>query len=160
MCSSGNVFDATAIPNSPGKLLTCAADGTVRMTDVHINATSSPAARNRGRSNSTSSASIAAEASTTILSPEFHSENGESNFRNNSLMCFSQHFLNETVGLVCSERGLLHFDLRLPPRSQRRGSMIEELSATCKSCCVWKEYNENSDSAYVFGKFKCIIFAS
>ena len=156
LCSSGNVFDAKAIPNSPGQLLTCAADGTVRMTDVHINATSSPAARNRGRSNSTSSASIAAEASTTIISPEFHSENEELRFRD-SLMCFSQHFLNDTVGLVCSERGLLHFDLRLPPSSQKRGSMIEELSATCKSCCVWKQYNEDSDSVYVFGE--CVIFA-
>ena len=151
----GNVFHVTPIPNVPGKVLTCAADGFVRLTDVEINATSSPAGRSRGRSNSTSSTSVAGEASTIIISPEYHNENGESGpaFRfRDSLMCFSHHFLSSNVGLVCSERGLLHFDLRLPPSSQKRGSLIEELSTTCKSCCVWRDYNEDSDSAYVFGE--------
>jgi hypothetical protein len=162
----GNVFHATPIPNAPGKVLTCAADGFLRLTDVEINATSSPAARSRGRSNSTSSASNAGEASAIIISPEFQSENGEAGrFRfRDSLMCFSHHFLNSNVGLVCSERGLLHFDLRLSPSSQKRGSLVEELSSTCKSCCVWKEYDEDSDSAFVFGEwigshcsFSCVL---
>ena len=151
----GNVFHVTPVPNTPGKVLTCAADGFVRLTDVEINATSSPAGRSRGRSNSTSSTSIAGEASTIIISPEYHNENGETGpaFRfRDSLMCFSHHFLSSNVGLVCSERGLLHFDLRLSPNSQKRGSLIEELSTTCKSCCVWRDYNVDSDSAYVFGK--------
>lgn len=146
------MFHATPIPNTPGKVLTCAADGYLRLTDVELNATSSPAALARGRSNSTSSASnIVGEASTIIISPEYHSENGESgSFRfRDQLMCFSHHFLNSNVGLVCSERGLLHFDLRLPPTSQKRESLVDELSSTCKSCCVWKEYEDNS---YVFGK--------
>eukprot|EP00804_Cyclotella_cryptica_P015735 CCRYP_013390-RA/>CCRYP_013390-RA protein AED:0.06 eAED:0.06 QI:92/1/1/1/1/1/7/170/1345 len=149
----GNVFHATPVPYTPGKVLTCAADGYLRLTDVEINATSSPAALQRGRSASTSSASIVGEASTIIISPEYRSENGESEtsfqFRD-SLMCFSHHFLTSNVGLVCSERGLLHFDLRLPPSSQKRGSLVEELSATCKSCCVLSKHNEESDSAYVF----------
>jgi hypothetical protein len=151
----GNVFHATPIPNTAGKVLTCAADGFLRLTDVETNATSSPASRTRGRSNSTSSASNVGDASTIVISPEYHTENGESGgFRfRESLMCFSHHHLNSNVGLVCSERGLLHFDIRLPPSSQKRGSLVEELSSTCKSCCLWKDYNEDTDSAYVFGEY-------
>ena len=73
-----------------------------------------------------------------------------------SLMAFSHHFLSANVGLVCSERGLLHFDLRLPARSQKRGSLVPELSRTCKSCYPWRlgssEGGTDSDleSAYVF----------
>ena len=55
-----------------------------------------------------------------------------------SLMCFSHHFLSAHVGLVCSERGLLHFDIRLPARSQKRGSLVPELSTTCKACFPWR----------------------
>ncbi|KAL7520916.1 hypothetical protein ACHAWX_005610 [Stephanocyclus meneghinianus] len=151
----GNVFHVTPVPNTPGKVLTCAADGYLRLSDVEINAISSPAALQRDRSTSISSVANVGEASTIIISPEYRSDNGESEaalrFRD-SLMCFSHHFLTSNVGLVCSERGLLHFDLRLPPSSQKRESLVEELSATCKSCCVWTKYNEDSDSAYVFGK--------
>jgi len=136
----------------PGKVLTCAADGFLRLTDVEINATSSPAARTRDSLNSVG------EASAIIISPEYQSENGESEhvyrYRESS-MCFSHHFLNTNVGLVCSERGLLHFDLRLPPNAQKRGSLIEELSSTCKSCCVLKETGD-SDSTYVFGEYTLV----
>ena len=66
----------------------------------------------------------------------------------------SHHFLSSNVGLVCSERGLLHFDVRLPPRSQKRGSLIPELSKGCKSCYPWRLGEESGggiiESAYVF----------
>lgn len=149
----GNVFHATPVPQTPGKVVTCAADGHLRLTDVEINATSSPAAQSRGRSNSVSSASNAGEASTIVISPEYENSESLSAFRfRDSLMCFSHHFLSPNTGLVCSERGLLHFDLRLPPSSQKRESLVEELKTTCKSCCVWTEHAPDSDSAYVFGE--------
>ena len=112
----------------------------------------------RNRSNSTASASSnTGDSSAIIISPEYQSEdNGEESlFRfHNSSMCFSHHFLNANVGLVCSERGLLHFDLRLPARSQKRGSLVPELSSTCKSCHPWHvgsaEGGDELESAYVF----------
>jgi hypothetical protein len=156
----GNIFHACPVPNSPGKVATCAADGYLRLTDIEVHSTSSPTSNQRGRSNSTSSASNVSDASTIVISPEYHNEDGEESmflFRH-SLMCFSHHFINANVGLVCSERGLLHFDLRLPARSQKRGSLIDELRKTCKSCCPWsmgaaEDIGDGDvESAYVFGE--------
>jgi len=147
----GNVFHVTPVPHSLGKIATCAADGYLRLMDVET--TSSPQARNRSNS-TTSASSNTGEASTVIISPQ--TDDGEESFRfHHSLMCFSHHFLSSSVGLVCSERGLLHFDVRLPPRSQKRGSLIPELSkGGCKSCYPWRLGEESNsgmiDSAYVF----------
>ncbi|KAL7536894.1 hypothetical protein ACHAXR_007459 [Thalassiosira sp. AJA248-18] len=155
---SGNVFHASPVPHSLGKIATCAADGYLRLMDVEVHSAWNHT-NNRGRSNSTaSSSSHTGDSSAVIISPEYQSENGESEpvFRfHNSLMCFSHHFLSANVGLVCSERGLLHFDLRLPARSQKRGSLVPELSTTCKSCFPWRlgcsDGDENElESAYVF----------
>jgi len=153
----GNVFHVTPVPHSLGKIATCAADGFLRLMDVEAHSTSSPhaAAAARNRSNSTTSASSnTGEASTVIISPQ--TDDGEESFRfHHSLMCFSHHFLSSNVGLVCSERGLLHFDIRVPARSQKRGSLIPELrSKGCKSCYPWRLGEESDggiiDSAYVF----------
>lgn len=156
----GNVFHVTPIPFSPGKIATCAADGFLRLTDVEVHSTPSSPLVNRARANSTTSTSsnTGGDSSAVIISPEYSSENGESEsafrFLQSEKMCFSHTFLNANEGLVCSERGLLHFDLRLPARSQKRGSLIEELRKTCKSCAPWRLGEDNDEyqleSAYVF----------
>ena len=80
-------------------------------------------------------------------------------------MCFSHHFLDTNVGLLCSERGLLRCDLQISPREQRAESVVEELERTCKACAVWSSYAPDEDggggvgggggveSAYVFGEY-------
>ena len=98
----------------------------------------------RGRSDSVASASSHPEASTIVMDLDSF-ENDSSGF--SRTMCFSHCFFNNNVGLVCSERGLLHFDLRLPARSQRRASLVSELKRTCKACFPWQTGGE---SAYVF----------
>jgi len=128
----GNVFHASPVPHSLGKVATCAADGYLRLLDVEVHSSSHP------------SSTTGNDASAIVISPEYsQAENGESDpaaFRfRNSLMNFSHHFLSANVGLVCSERGLLHFDLRLPARSQKRGSLVPELGGTgCKACFPWR----------------------
>ncbi|KAL7551400.1 hypothetical protein ACHAWF_017843 [Thalassiosira exigua] len=143
----GNVFHATPVPGSPGVVATCAADGSLRLTDLghrcggYGASSFSPSLVGGSRGRSNSSASDGREASTVVVSPEFQDANGRGepapSFRGPS-MCFSHHFLSAHVGLVCSERGLLHFDTRLPPRSQRRGSLIPELRRTAKACAPWR----------------------
>jgi len=138
----GNVFHASPVPHALGKVATCAADGYLRLLDLEVHSSSfSSSPRNRSNSIVSSSSNAGNESSAVVISPEYQTtENGESDsFRfRNSLMCFSHHFLSAHVGLVCSERGLLHFDLRLPPRSQRRGSLVPELAGTCKACFPWR----------------------
>jgi len=154
----GNVFHVTPVPFSPGKVATCAADGFLRLTDVEIHSTPSSPLVNRARANSTTSSSsnTGGDSSAVIISPEYSSDDGGSQYGilSSEKMCFSHTFLNANEGLVCSERGLLHFDLRLPARSQKRGSLIEELKKTCKACAPWRLGEDNGDyqlqSAYVF----------
>jgi len=154
----GNVFHVTPVPFSPGKVATCAADGFLRLTDVEVHSTPSSPLVNRARANSTTSASSnsGGDSSAVIISPEYSSDDGVSQigFLSSDKMCFSHTFLNANEGLVCSERGLLHFDLRLPARSQKRGSLIEELKKTCKACAPWRLGEDSGDyqlqSAYVF----------
>lgn len=156
----GNVFHVTPVPFSPGKVATCAADGFLRLTDVEVHSTPSSPIVSRARANSTASASSnsGGDSSAVVISPEYSSENGENEsalrFLQSDRMCFSHTFLNANEGLVCSERGLLHFDLRLPARSQKRGSLIQELRKTCKSCAPWRLGESNDgyqlESAYVF----------
>ena len=145
----GNVFHVTPVPFSPGKVATCAADGYLRLTDIEVHSTLTSPLLNRVRSNSTSSAG--GDSAAVVISPEYSSNNNEYMM---DKMCFSHTFLNANEGLVCSEQGLLHFDLRLPARSQKRGSLIDELSKTCKACVPWRlgEYSNDFllQSAYVF----------
>eukprot|EP00529_Nitzschia_sp_RCC80_P006247 CAMPEP_0113485942 /NCGR_PEP_ID=MMETSP0014_2-20120614/24741_1 /TAXON_ID=2857 /ORGANISM="Nitzschia sp." /LENGTH=1530 /DNA_ID=CAMNT_0000379599 /DNA_START=136 /DNA_END=4728 /DNA_ORIENTATION=+ /assembly_acc=CAM_ASM_000159 len=112
----GNVFHVTPCKGKPGKVATCAADGFLRLVDIEMNQ-SSP-----------------------ILSPEYDDEMGLLpprflSFR--SAICFSHHFLNENVGLLCSERGLRQFDLRLPPREQPQQRLLGgSLFRSCKACAI------------------------
>jgi hypothetical protein len=132
----GNVFHASPVPGGLGKVATCGADGYLRLHDVAVQATS-PNAASAGRLSSSSSG--VGESSAIVVSPQFV-EGGSSSapFFRSASMCFSFHFLSSNVGLLCSERGLLHFDIRLPPRSQRNRSIVPELGGTCKACHPWR----------------------
>lgn len=133
----GNVFHVTPIPHSPGKVATCAADGYLRLCNVEADPSSS---------------------STIIVSPDTLDNGGLVSFMRDG-MCFSHHFLDDNTGLLCSERGLLKFDLRLPPREQPRGSILGGEYISCKTCAIWSagpsEGIDNIDgdgfeSGYVF----------
>jgi hypothetical protein len=129
-----NIFHATPVPNSPGKIVTCGADGYLRLHDVVV----------QGMSPTTTTTTNVAsnmgiEASAIIISPQDDDDESRLFYRGrSSSMCFSHHFLSSNVGLVCSQRGLLHFDIRLPPRSQNMHSIIPKLSKTCKACYPWR----------------------
>jgi hypothetical protein len=102
----GNVFHVTPLWKQPGKVATCGADGYLRLGDVEA-----------GSSGDSSNASI-------IISPEYVDDGSDHMlsglFSLRPPMCFSHHFLNSNVGLVCGEKGLRKFDIRLPPRQQER----------------------------------------
>ena len=131
----GNVFHVTPLRGRPGQVATCGADGFLRLTELET-----------GFSN-------------VIVGPEFEDDIGGifpaglSSLRPG--MCFSHHFLNQHTGLLCSERGLRRFDLRLPPREQPRQSLFGGPFRACKACAVWSSNDsslmEGGDSAYVFG---------
>jgi hypothetical protein len=57
------------------------------------------------------------------------------------------------TGLLCSERGLHRFDLRLSPREQQSESLLPG-SNTCKACAVWAPFgspsNGDVESNFVF----------
>ncbi|KAL3802137.1 hypothetical protein ACHAW5_000222 [Stephanodiscus triporus] len=158
----GNVFHATPVPRGRGRVVTCGADGHLRLHDVAVHATSPVASSAARPTSSSSSSSRGVDSSSIVISPQFLEEppSAASFLRSgNSPMCFSHHFLSPNVGLVCSERGLLHFDLRLPPRSQKNRSIVPELSGTCKACYPWRlggnqkidgEGDDELESAYVF----------
>jgi WD40 repeat protein len=126
----GNVFHVTPVDSDPGKVVTCGADGFLRCADL-----------------STGSSSV-------VISPEFDRERHDLFLSPGGLlslrpgMCFSHHFVDENTGLLCSERGLRRFDLRVNPREQHAGSVLS--SETCKACAIWSR--DSTDSAYVFGK--------
>lgn len=130
----GNVFHVTPVNAHPGKVVTCAADGYLRLSDI-----------NRPT-----------ESSTVIMSPE--NTLGADDILPMGLfalrassMCFSHHFLNANTGLLCGEHGLFRFDLRLSPREQSSTSLLGN-DETCKSCAIWSELSMDVDvdSAYVF----------
>ncbi|CAB9529051.1 WD and tetratricopeptide repeats protein 1 [Seminavis robusta] len=133
-----NVFHVTPLWQQPGKVATCGADGYLRLGDVE--------AANRGESISTS----------IIISPEYHDDGDHIMSGLFSLrpgLCFSHHFLNTNVGLLCSQRGLRKFDVRLPPRQQERRALLGS-NTGCKACAVWTYSSAGSveevDSTYVF----------
>jgi hypothetical protein len=135
----GNVFHVTPVVGQPGKVVTCGADGFLRMSDMESGA---PQAQ-------------------VVVSPEYDDDvNGllpAGLLSLRSGMCFSHHFLNAQVGLLCSERGLRRFDLRLPAREQPSQSILGGPLRACKSCAVWSNPTsqlEEGDSSYVFGRCK------
>jgi hypothetical protein len=176
----GNIFHVTPVPGQPGQVATCAADGYLLVSHVEhaigppsqcfssalsgdgTAVLSSPEDQERQRARSRSRSNGAGmEASNIVVSPEFVND-GEGTIPNNlagfmgllrsSGMCFSHQFLTPHVGLLCSERGLHSFDLRLPPREQPRQSVLHThsgsvsggnrglnsaASAVCKACAIW-----------------------
>jgi WD40 repeat protein len=152
----GNVFHVTPISSQPGKVLTSGADGYVRLSDVQHQSISSSSSQN---------------SSTVVMSPEFNPEDPSLNQHNQSLrslfasrrgsMCFSHHFIDQHTGLVCSERGLRRFDLRLAPREQMYSSLLTDKESVCKSCAIWSASSSSvdrfsdADSVYFFGTSYC-----
>jgi tetratricopeptide (TPR) repeat protein len=119
----GNVFHVTPIGGAPGKVLTCGADGYLRASDLH------------------------SQTSSIVVN---HFAFGDT-FDSHGGMAFSHQMLTRNTGLMCSERGLHHFDLRLSPREQQRQSLLKsQLNAysfsnsrtlSCKACAVWSPHH-------------------
>jgi len=141
----GNVFHITPLAHSPGKLLTCAADGYLRQLD------------------------ITAESSSVVIHPLANASSEDlGGFLAMGLgLAFSHVMLSANTGLLCSERGLHLFDLRLSPREQQQQSLLAapdstardgssvssdsmSLSESCKACAVWRPSAMETESHYVF----------
>jgi hypothetical protein len=124
-----NVFDVKPVSAQPGKVLTCAADGYLRLCDLQENRSS------------------------VVIHPLADETDAMSHLFSSGAMAFSHHFLNANTGLLCSERGLHRFDLRLSPREQQSESVLPG-SNTCKACAVWAPFgspsNGDVDSTFVF----------
>lgn len=175
----GNVFHVTPVPGQPGKVATCAADGFLRLSDVELQVIQNTAGHSHLASNrfggrfSRVGVGQGTTPSQVIISPEYDDEVYQQ-FGGARGMCFSHCFLNSNVGLLCSERGLRRFDLRLSPmRQQMRhvfwdgdggsGGNIQAyarragVKKTCKACAVWRESEDDEmDSHYVFCKVSII----
>ena len=132
----GNVFHVTPLPHQPGKVLTCGADGYLRMGD------------------------LVTESSSVIVHPYVQDEEfNNSPFVIHSGMAYSHTLLTAHTGLLCSDRGLHHFDIRLPPREQSHTSLLVDLgdkdetssdtwrSGLCKACAVWSPHGTTSSNA-------------
>ena len=116
----GNVFHVTPVEDEPGKILTCGADGALRLSDLQ------------------------SESSSVVASLGDRTQ-----FLFHPTMAFSHVFLTNNTGLLCSEEGLHRFDLRLSPREQERRSLLSGLdcglsSDYCKSCAIWSPSFQNS----------------
>ena len=178
----GNVFHVTPLKGRPGMFATCGADGFLRLVDVERCSSNGEAANGSGSNSSSNS-------STVVVHPMYDHNNDESGnprlfdpenplsyfLHRNSGMCFSHTMLDDSnVGLLCSEKGLLRFDLRLSPREQSTKSLLPKTALSsagsvfrsmraCKACTVLpnncgggKENNNIGGSTYVFGTC-CVI---
>lgn len=125
----GNVFHVTPC-HDPGKILTCGADGYLRLVD------------------------IVSERSSVVVHPyvmEDDDDDMDLPFVFHSGMAYSHHLLTRNTGLLCSERGLHHFDLRLSPREQEKTSLLQKdgdddfrRSGSCKACAIWSPHCSSS----------------
>lgn len=122
----GNVFHVTPLDHEPGKVVTCGADGYLRCSDLNSGS------------------------STIIVSPEYADTSQIEHSYRIPRMCFSHHFVDTHSGLLCSDRGLLRFDIRVNPREQQMRSMLSNSRKTCKTCAIWSR--DSDISAYVFGE--------
>jgi hypothetical protein len=109
----GKVFHAAPLHAKPGYILTCGADGFLRLSNLEY-------AGVQGQ-----------QGSTVIVQPRGSSPSH----------ALSHQMLNAHVGLLCSERGLYRFDLRLNPRQQERKSLLSPSpgwrSQACRACVLW-----------------------
>lgn len=150
---SRNVFHVSPISQSPGKLLTCAADGFLRLIDIVSNTSS------------------------VVINPFSHNDELSSFLSLGGGLAFSHVMLGAQTGLLCSERGLHLFDLRLPAGEQSTQSLLassiadspisdsasvssESYSTSngCKACAVWRPSAAETSSHYVFagGSGACV----
>jgi tetratricopeptide (TPR) repeat protein len=111
----GNVFHITPLRHHAGKVLTCGADGVLRMSD------------------------LVQGVSSMVVQPT--ASDGYNDVH--SGMAFSQVLMTANTGLLCSEHGLYHFDVRLSTREQNSRSFLlgalgeSWRSLACKACAVW-----------------------
>jgi WD40 repeat protein len=145
----GNVFHVTPFPTEPGSVLTCGADGCLRLGNL-----------------ATGTASV-------VLHPNEARDGEDVDMPSPFMlrMAFSHVMVSPHTGLLCSERGLHRFDLRLSPRDQPRKSLLAAayLSSgagagasasngssarrrfhSCKACAVWNPHALDRDAG---GKF-------
>ena len=149
----GNIFHVEPVPYQPGLISTCSADGSLQLADVE---------RILGPTSSTSSSGSHAYTTLVVSSPEFSGSPDDRQQANlfgriplsSSSMAFSHRFIDSNTGLLCTERGLLLFDLRLSAREQPRQNLYTD--TVCKACALWNHprysnqtFNDNS-SCYVF----------
>jgi hypothetical protein len=128
----GNIFHVTPLDHEPGTIVTCGADGLLQCSNL-VSGTSS-----------------------IIMHSEHRAEDeGAVDFLfRRPKMCFSHHFIDAHYGLLCSQRGLLRFDIRIRSRDQPARPILTD--ETCKACALW---SKNSDtSAYVFGTYSFIMY--
>jgi hypothetical protein len=135
----GNVFHVTPLSGKLGVVATCGADGFLRLTNIETGD------------------------STVVTSPEFEDEVSRmlpiGLLSRRTAMNYSHHFITQNVGLLCSDRGLKRFDLRLSPREQSTERLVGGSDfQTCKACAVLSTplstptQGESEEPSYVFGK--------
>jgi hypothetical protein len=138
----GNVFHVTPINEKPGQIVSCGADGFLRLVNLEK-----------------------AE-SAVVVNPNVTNEESDEMmpFFLNSVMAFSHILLTANTGLLCSERGLHQFDLRLSGRQQQTHSLFQSptnvnqsngrsrnRSIACKTCAIWSPYGvDSADPNYIF----------
>ena len=143
----GNVFHVTPVPSTPGLVLTCGADGQLRSCHVERE-----------------------QMSKLVMRPMAHGEDdsdSDDHYMMHLGMAYSHQLLTADTGLLCSDRGLFHFDMRVPPREQPRQpfKLIPNKArgwrsyvSRIKSCAVWSpslgteeaKQSHLVDSNYVF----------
>mmetsp|Transcript_10129 Transcript_10129/g.11562 ORF Transcript_10129/g.11562 Transcript_10129/m.11562 type:complete len:1311 (-) Transcript_10129:91-4023(-) len=170
----GNVFHVTPLKGRPGMFATCGADGYLRLVNVER-----CCSNYEGENGSNSSGS-----STVVVHPMYDHNNDDARnnsrvsdpgiplaffLRNNSGMCFSHTMTDDlNIGLLCSEKGLIRFDLRLSPREQctksllprttrSSGSMVRSMRS-CKACAVLP-VNTDGGAGHVNGGGSTYVFA-
>jgi WD40 repeat protein len=129
----GNVFHVSPIGNMPGKMLSSGADGYLRISDLE------------------------SSSSDVVINPHIHDDIDDElpNLVGGmfGVIAFSHQLLTSNTGLLCCQRGLFRFDIRLPPNSQPRRSLLEPIapgasrSTPCKACAIWSpNYNRSYGS--------------
>ena len=123
----GNVFHVCAVPSTPGLVLTCGADGHLRSCHVERHQSSSLVMR--------------------PMAPASDNDSDSDDYYMMHLgMAYSHQLLTAQTGLLCSDRGLFRFDLRIPPREQPRQPFKltpnkrhgwRSYVSRIKACAVW-----------------------
>jgi tetratricopeptide (TPR) repeat protein len=136
-----NVFHVQPLLHKPGKFLSCGADGFLRLSDLE--------------------SSTSAE----VVNPGMEAMEGftipmVSMERFTDRMAYSFQLLSQNTGLLCTDRGLRYFDIRLRPSEQRHASIYKPSPSSssssegtfqsycCKTCAVWKPHQYREYGSY------------